>query len=198
MQPGERDEPVDATAQLPPVPAYAPPQFPPPPEYPAPPYPAPGYGPPQYGPPPTYGQQYGPPQYGPAYGAAEYPPPGYGPPVYAPPPPPAGPVPARRTKRLHAGSWILIAVVTLIAVAVVAVFAIRPSPLFKKVLDPTAVAQTIQSQSANGNGNYTAVSCPANERVKAGTTFECTAAGNKRIRVTILHGDGTWQWSPVN
>jgi hypothetical protein len=99
-------------------------------------------------------------------------------------------------KRSHKGLWSLLVVVVVIAAAIIAIFAIKPSPLFKKVLDHTAVEQTIQQQSANGTGDYTSVSCPANEKAKSGTTFECTASGGKKITVRITNSKGDYVWTP--
>ncbi len=98
-------------------------------------------------------------------------------------------------KKSHVGLWTLL-VVAIVIIAVAAVtFIVKPSFLFKKVLDHTAVEQTIEQQSQASGNALTSVSCPANEKVKAGTTFQCTAANNKRITVTIKDSKANYQWS---
>ncbi len=68
----------------------------------------------------------------------------------------------------------------------------KPSFLFKKVLDHTAVEKTIEQQS---NGLLANVSCPSNEKVKSGVTFQCSASGNKNVNVTIKHSKANYEWS---
>jgi hypothetical protein len=178
------------------------------PAYQQPTYEQPAYGQPAYQQ-PVYGQPaYQQPGYGqPGYGQPAYQQPGYGQPTYGEPgyqQPQYGQAAAvaatapEKKSRSHKGLWSLLVLIVLVAAAVVVLFAVKPSPLFKKVLDHTAVEQTIQTQSQNGSGDYTSVSCPSNEKVKAGTTFECTASGNKRISVKINNSKGDYTWSPVN
>lgn len=179
------------------------------PNYQQPNYQQPGYAQPAYPPAqPTqvYGQPayqqpaYGQPAYGqPAYGQAAYEQPtyqqpGYGQPTYTQPVAET----ASAKKKSRKGLWSLLVVVVVIAAVIIAIFAIKPSPFFKKVLDHTAVEQTIQQQSANGSGDYANVACPSNEKVKTGTTFECTASGNKRIKVVVNDSKGNYTWSPAS
>jgi hypothetical protein len=167
---------------------------------------------------PYYGQQAAPAQfyaqpasYGvqPGYGQPvsgydqpfSYPaPPGYGQPGYGQSPPGVDPY-ARPTAgaagKSRVGLWTTLIVILVLAVAAAVVSIAKPSPLFKKVLDHNAVEQTIQAQSQGGSGDYTGVSCPANEQVKLGTTFQCTASGGKKINVTVTSGRGDYTWSPA-
>ncbi len=194
-----------------------------PPSY-SPPPPPPGqpYGQPV--PPPT-GQPYGQPSYGqPSYGQPAYPAPAeapaYGPPAgydgsgysqpgytepagYAYSAPPSGygavdtAIPPAPPRKSRAGLWTILVVVAVIVIAAVVVVIVKPSPLFKKVLDRKAVEQTIEQQSKGGSGDFTGVSCPANEEIKSGNTFQCTAAGGKKINVTINSKDGQYTWTPA-
>ncbi len=176
-----------------PPPAYGQPTYPQP-TYPQPGYQQPGYQQPAYQP-PAYGQaDYQQPGYQqPGYQQSGYQQAAYQQPEYAP-----GAATTSTKRKSRRGLWILLIVIVVIAAVIVAIFAVKPSPLFKKVLDHTSVEQTIQQQSANGSGDYTNVACPSNEKVKTGTTFQCTAAGNKRIKVTITDSSGNYVWSPVS
>jgi Domain of unknown function (DUF4333) len=210
-QPPQPPQPTQTYPQ-----AYGQPTVPdqtyPQPTYPQQGYPAQAYGQPEYQQPgyqqPGYQQPYQQPGYQqPGYQQPGYQQPGYAQPAYQQPSygqptqSYASPEPSTQSQtksRSHKGLWSLLIVIVVIAAAVVALFALKPSPLFKKVLDHTSVEQTIQNQSKNGSGDYTSVSCPSNEKVKSGTTFECTASGNKRISVTITDSKGDYTWSPAN
>jgi hypothetical protein len=98
-------------------------------------------------------------------------------------------------RKSHIGLWTLLVVAVVVVIVVVATFLIKPSFLFKKVLDHSAVEQTIESQSKGSATPLTDVSCPANEKVKAGVTFQCTAAGNKKVNVTIKDSKANYEWS---
>jgi hypothetical protein len=218
---GPRYRPPSALPQSPP-PAEPQPQFGQPP-YPPPasPPPAPGYGqvPAEYGgyqQPPGYGQVpagYGgyeqpPPGYAPAgqpdqYG--QYPagaPAGYRPSEYPPQQPGAGdPAQFGNTagaKKSRGGLWALLVAVIVVVIVVAAAFIARPSFLFKKTLDHTAVEQSIEQDSRGTATPLTNVSCPANEKVKAGATFQCTADNNKRISVKIIDSKADYQWQFAN
>ena len=126
--------------------------------------------------------------------------PGYGQPGYGQQPTGADPYARPATSAAgtsRVGLWTTLIVVLVLAVATAVVFIVKPSPLFKKVLDHNAVEQTIQAQSQNGSGDYTGVSCPANEQVRSGTTFQCTASGGKKINVTVTSSKGDYTWSPA-
>jgi len=164
-------------------------------------YQQPGYQQPGYQQPGYQQPAYG----GPAYGQTAYQPPAYDQAAYSQPSPeytPAtgygSPPPTSAKRKPRKGLWALLIVVIILAAAVGVLFAVKPSPLFKKVLDSTAVEETIENQSKNGLGDYSNVSCPSNEKVKAGTTFECTASGNKRISVTIKNSKGDYEWKSAN
>jgi Domain of unknown function (DUF4333) len=100
-----------------------------------------------------------------------------------------------KPKSSHVGLWTLLVVAAVVIIVVAATFIVKPSFLFKKVLDHKSVEQTIEQQS---NGQLTNVSCPANEKVKAGVTFQCTAANNKKVNVTIKDSKADYQWSIVS
>jgi len=184
-----------------------------------------GYGQPNYSqqgypPPQPYGQQgYGQQQpYNPAgygqqpYGTQGYGTQGYGQQPYgAAPDPgsatqifgsetagyPVGQLETKKRKKSRTGLWTVLVIVLILIVAAAALFVIKPSPLFRKVLDHTAVEQTIEQQSANGAGNFTGVSCPSGEQVKAGRTFQCTTSSGTKINVTINDSKGDYTWSPA-
>jgi Domain of unknown function (DUF4333) len=210
MIPTIRDEPPQPNYQSP----NYPPNYPPPgqgsPEQPTSTYPPVG-GPGGYGQPAAgYGQQPQYDQYGqqqPAqyeqpgqYGQQPtgYQPAGYQPAAYEAQPQYNGPASHAANdsgKKSHAGLWTLL-VVAIVIIAIAAVtFIVKPSFLFKKVLDHSAVEQTIEQQSAGSATPLTNVTCPSNEKVKAGTTFQCTAANNKKVTVTIKDSKANYQWS---
>ncbi len=89
--------------------------------------------------------------------------------------------------------WVaLVVAVVVIAVGAVA-FITKPAALgFKKVLDHTAVENTVRQ------GGYTNVNCNdgKNPKVKKGATFTCTADGGKKVTVTITDSKGDYTWSP--
>jgi hypothetical protein len=156
-----------------------------------------GYGQPAtYRQPDAYGaQQPGAASYGPAGPQQQY---GYGQPPAAgdsgyPGSSAAGETrTSAKSKSSHVGLWTLLVVAIVVIIVVAATFIVKPSFLFKKVLDHKAVEQTIEQQS---NGLLTNVSCPANEKVKAGVTFQCTAASNKKVNVTIKDSKADYEWS---
>ena len=195
----------DATRQLPTVSAEGPAQYQPPSYQPPPGYgQAPAYNQPAYGGLPAYGQQPSydeQPVYGQPYGQQPYGQSGYGGQAgYGQQPTGADPYARPATSAAgtsRVGLWTTLIVVLVLAVATAVVFIVKPSPLFKKVLDHNAVEQTIQAQSQNGSGDYTGVSCPANEQVRSGTTFQCTASGGKKINVTVTSSKGDYTWSPA-
>ena len=105
---------------------------------------------------------------------------------------------AVKKRKSRAGLLTALVVVLVLAAAAAVVFIVKPSPIFKKVLDHTAVETTIQDQSKNGSGDFTGVSCPSNEQLKAGKTFQCTATGGKKINVTINNSKGAYTWTPAS
>jgi Domain of unknown function (DUF4333) len=181
-----------------------------------------GYGSPGY-PPPGYGQQpqsgYG--QYGAAGYQQPYPAPpypsGYGQPQYQQPgqssqhaqapqqredwrglPEDGGYEPDEDEavgRQSRGWLWALLTAVAVIAIAVIAILATKPSFLYTKELSASAVASTIEQQS-KGRGDFTGVSCPSGEKAKAGTTFTCTAAGGKKITVNVTNDSGDYTWTP--
>ena len=110
---------------------------------------------------------------------------------------PPGALTVRSAARHHLGRWIgIIGVVLMLGVVTVLLF-LWPGFLVTTVLNPQAVAATIESQSRAGGGSYMQVTCPSNERVAAGTTFVCTASGGRQIQVTINNNRGDYTWAPV-
>jgi Domain of unknown function (DUF4333) len=167
--------------------------------------PAPGYGQPPAGyggyeqPAPGYAPAGQPDQYG------QYPagaPAGYRPSEYPPQQPgatdPAQFGDAAGAKKSRVGLWALLVVVIVVVIVVAAAFIARPSFVFKKTLDHTAVEQSIEQESRGTTTPLTNVSCPANEKVKAGATFQCTADNNKRVSVKIIDSKANYQWQLAN
>jgi Domain of unknown function (DUF4333) len=208
----------DYGEQAAPPPPYGGPQYAPqqPPQYgpsygPSQGYPPAGYGPPGYGPP-----GYGPPGYGPpGYGQPPYNQPGYGPPNYGQPDygqPGYGaaayddsdseiglryesPIDEASPKRTMGWLRGVLAALVIVAIAAVVVLVTKPSFLYTKRLSNTAVEQTIEQQS-QGRGDFTNVSCPSGQKAQAGVTFTCTAAGGKKITVTVTSDNGDYTWTP--
>jgi hypothetical protein len=205
------DQPGPApTQQMPPAPPPGGPYQPPP--YPPAPYPQQGYpqNPPYQPEAPAQSAWTQPAWSQPGHGQAPYQPDsGYPPPQspygafpagydqygqyqqqsYAPYAPPSRP----KTRRV--ALWVGAAVVVVIAALAIAAFTAKPGFLgFKKVLDHTAVENTIEQ------GGYTNVVCNdgKNPTVKSGATFTCTADGGKRITVRITSSSGNYQWSPAS
>jgi len=144
------------------------------------PYPQQTYGQP-------YGQQpYGQQQYGQPYGQQQY---GSS---------TAGYAPTQTRRRSRRGLWAALVVIVILAIAAALVFVFKPHFLgFKTVLDHSAVEKTIVSQS-KGIGDYSSVSCPANQEVKKNATFQCTANNGKKIDVTITSDSGNYTWKPAS
>jgi hypothetical protein len=154
------------------------------------PYYQPGYAqPPQsqaYGQPP-YRQEYGQQQ----YGQQQYGQQAYG--QYGQQGAPYTPYSTDQQGKRRLWLWLgLVVAVVVIALGAVA-FIAKPAFLgFKKVLDHTAVENTVKQ------GGYTNVNCNdgKNPKVKKGATFTCTADGGKKVTVTITDSKGDYTWSP--
>src|SRR6266542_1706715 len=168
--------------------SYEPPQYEPP-AYEPRSYDPPAYPPQQQQPyQPPYGQQgYG--QQG--YGQQGYGQQGYG--QYGQQGAPYTPYSTDEHGKRRLWLWVaLVVAVVVIAVGAVA-FITKPAALgFKKVLDHTAVENTVRQ------GGYTNVNCNdgKNPKVKKGATFTCTADGGKKVTVTITDSKGDYTWSP--
>jgi hypothetical protein len=158
---------------------------------PGPPAPAAGYGPPAYGPNPPYGinpqaqpQPYGqaaPQPYGQPYGQQPYgqqpygPPQQYGPPVYGPPPyglpgQPFGPPPAGPGPKSKVG---LIAVLTLVALVVIAAAVVLVRTFQSTVLDAASAERDVAAQFEEREGVAIELDCPDDMEVIAGATYTC-------------------------
>ncbi len=155
---------------------------------------APGYGQAGYGQQSGYGQ---PTQSG--YGQSGYGQQGFGQPVgqYGQP---GAPEAKKSNRGLIIGAA---AVIVVLAIAAVLLFA-WPGWLKNKVLDNTAVAkgvtQILTSAPPSGYGlaatDVSNVVCPANEAVKAGTTFNCTLTykGNpSTVSITVKDTSGQYE-----
>jgi hypothetical protein len=144
-----------------------PPYGSPPPRYAQDPYgQPPPYGrPAPYGPPPQYGQQppYGPPQY-----------PGYGVPGQFGPPPPA--------PRSRVG---LIAVLTGVALLVVAAVAVLVMTLQSTVLDAASAERDVAAQFEQREGVSIDLDCPSDMKVEAGASYTCTGTTADGESVTL-------------
>ncbi|GAA5154986.1 DUF4333 domain-containing protein [Amycolatopsis dongchuanensis] len=98
------------------------------------------------------------------------------------------------------GSGKLLWIITGVVVVVLAVVGItgfwQPGFFITKVLDQTAVQNGVKQMLATYGDTATAVSCPPDQEVKAGTTFTCTATigGRQRqVTVTVQDGNGNYQ-----
>ncbi|WP_216204711.1 DUF4333 domain-containing protein [Amycolatopsis aidingensis] len=181
--------------------------------------PQPGYGQPGYGqpgqpgqPPPGYGQQPGygqPPGYGqqPPPGYPQQQPPGYGQPPYGQQPPPGygqpgqfdygqqpyGQPPGGQPGKSNKGLWFTIGgVVVVIALAAVALFVWPGWAMPGKTFDNAAMERDIQNLISDNypvQGAVESVSCPADQPVKEGHTFECdiTIGGQQqKVSITVV------------
>ena len=180
--------------------AYPPPQSYPPPQQSYPP-PQPAYGQPPYQPEQGYPQQgypsqsqygqqqYGQSQYGQQYGQQEYGQQPYGQQA------PYTPYSSSPPKKRRLGLWLGIAALVIVIALGAGAFVAKPAFLgFKKVLDHTAVENTVKQ------GGYTNVKCNDGKdpKVKKGATFTCTADGGKKVTVTITDSKGNYTWSPAS
>ncbi|HVV14783.1 DUF4333 domain-containing protein [Amycolatopsis sp.] len=165
----------------------------------------PPYGQPQYGQQPPYGQQpqYGQPQYDPSqqqYGG-QYPPaqqPYYGqqPGQYDYGRQAGFGAPGQEKKKSGKLLWIIIAVLVVIVAALGVTGFWKPGFFVKQVLSQSAVQDGVKSMLSQYGKTPSAVSCPADQEVKAGTTFTCTATidgQQQQITVTVLDSDGKYQ-----
>ena len=132
------------------------------------------YGQPPYSQPPQQGQPYGQQPYGESpFGA-----------VYAP----------RGKRKLP---LILGGVAALVVIVVVALGFIGPAYFTSKVFDQNALQSGVQGVLMNSYGQKVdSVSCPAQQKVRTGSTFTCQATvGGKQQAVTITVKDdgGTYE-----
>lgn len=167
--------------------------------------PQPQYG--QYPQQPQYGQQPGYPQQPPQSGgfpAEGYPQQQYGQypqqqPYYGQQQPgqPGGfGTPVAKSKGGGKLLWIITAVVIVVAAAVGVTGFWLPGFFVTKVLDQTAVQNGVTQMLATYGDTATAVSCPAKQEVKAGTTFTCTATidgKQQQVTVTVQNDNGDYQ-----
>ena len=153
-----------------------------------PPYGQPHQGQP-YGPPPQQGQLYGPPPYGQPqqqgqpYGQQPYGESPFGA-VYAP----------RGKSKLP---LILGGVAALIVIVVVALGFVGPAYFTSKVFDQNALQSGVQGVLTNSYGQKVdSVSCPAQQKVRSGSTFTCqaTVAGKQQaVTITVKDDGGTYE-----
>jgi hypothetical protein len=178
---GSDDQARDETAPVPSEPGPAPqwgqnpPYGPPPQPYGQPPqygaaqYGQPPYGPPPYGPPPEYGQtqSYGqPPQYAP-----------YGVPGQQFGPPPAAPAPKSRVG--------LIAILTGVALLVIAGVVVLVLSLRSTVLDAASAERDVAAQFEQREGVAIDLNCPDDMTVRTGATYTCTGKTADGESVTL-------------
>jgi len=109
------------------------------------------------------------------------------------PPPPPAPVEDPRTARRVALVGALLVVAVLVAGGVL-LWLTRPT-----YLDSAAVQRQIAGQLTGRLGGPVAVSCPDDQRRRAGVTFRCTAtdnAGGRRpVTVTVVDNSGKYTWT---
>lgn len=155
---------------------------------------APGFDQQSYGQPTTYGQHtYGQPAYGqPAYGQQ----PGYGQQGGF------GQSPAPAKSKSNRGLWIgLIAAAVVLAIVALALW-VYPGPLKKTTFDNGKVAAgvtkvlTDPTPGGYGQTGVSNVNCPADQPVKSGTSFTCTATiggASKSITIKVKDDKGTYE-----
>jgi hypothetical protein len=150
--------------------------------------PAPQYGQPQPGTPGQYGgptQQFTP-QYGqPGYGQTQYATPQYATPQYATPQYGGPAAPAEKSK---VG---LIAIVTGIALLVIAGVVVLVMSLQSTVLDPAAVERDVAAQFEEREGVAVELDCAEDMEVIANATYECsgTTADGESVTLQITITD---------
>ncbi len=126
--------------------------------------------------------------------AAAVQPPGYGLDSGDPEPalPPA-PIEDPRAARRVALVGVLLVVAVLVAGGVL-LWLTRPT-----YLDSAAVQRQIAAQLAGRLGGPVAVSCPGDQRQRAGVTFRCTATdnagGRRAVTVTVVDNSGKYTWT---
>jgi hypothetical protein len=126
--------------------------------------------------------------------AAAVQPPGYG--LNAgdpePPPPPAPAEDPRVARRVALVGALLVAAVLL--AGGVLLWLTRPA-----YLDSAAVQRQIADQLTGRLGGPVAVSCPGDQRQRAGVTFRCTATdnagGRRAVTVTVVDNSGKYTWT---
>jgi hypothetical protein len=126
--------------------------------------------------------------------AAAVQPPGYGLDAGDPePPPPPAPVEDPRVARRVALVGALLVAAVLVAGAVL-LWLTRPA-----YLDSAAVQRQIADQLTGRLGGPVAVSCPGDQRQRAGVTFRCTATdnagGRRAVTVMVVDNSGKYTWT---
>ena len=126
--------------------------------------------------------------------AAAVQPPGYGLNAGDPePPPPPAPVEDPRIARRVALVGALLVAAVLLAGGVL-LWLTRPA-----YLDSAAVQRQIADQLTGRLGGPVAVSCPGDQRQRAGVTFRCTATdnagGRRAVTVTVVDNSGKYTWT---
>jgi hypothetical protein len=135
------------------------------------------YGSKTYGVPPYGGQQYGPPQYGPP----QYGPPQYGPPQYGAPGQQFGPPPGPPQKSKVG----LIAVLTGVALVVIAAVVVMVMTLQSTVLDAASAERDVAAQFEQREGVAVDLDCPDDMEVRTGATYECNGKTADGESVTL-------------
>jgi len=153
--------------------------------------PSPGYGsnPPYGAAPPAqpYGQPWGTQAYGPPhYGASQYAASQYGPPRYGAPPygPPGQPFPASAGPRQKSKVG-LIAVLTGVALAVIAAVVVLVMTLQSTVLDATSAERDVAAQFEQREGVAIDLHCPDDMEVRTGAVYTCTGKTADGESVTL-------------
>ena len=91
-------------------------------------------------------------------------------------------------------------VVVLIALGVTGFW--KPGFFVTKIFDVTAQQAAIKEvlTTSLGTPAVESVSCPADQKVKAGNTFQCTvkvAGQEKKVTITVKDSDGNYEVSSV-
>jgi Domain of unknown function (DUF4333) len=118
-------------------------------------------------------------------------PPGYGVEQEPPPPPPPAPEPAGLARRVAVAGLVVVAIVLVVGGA--AVWLTRP-----RFLDTGSVQRTLSTELSTRTGAAVTVSCPGDQRRRAGVQFACiatdTAGGHQTVTVTVSDDSGRYTW----
>ena len=91
------------------------------------------------------------------------------------------------------GLWVTISAVALIVI--VTVVLLTTGVLTKKVFDANALNRDIAAQYKDRFTQEVQVTCPPNQAVKAGTSFQCPIVGSsQKITVDVKDNNGTYVW----
>ena len=98
----------------------------------------------------------------------------------------------------------MVSAVVVLALVALALF-VWPGWIQSKVFDSTQVARGVEKiltdapPGGYGLDNISGASCPAQQEVRQGATFDCSVqqdGDTKRVRIAVLDEDGRYEVSP--